>query len=101
VRAIVDRIRAFDPVPGSSAEIERLPGTTLKVWAAAPDPRPTGGTAPGTVLSIADGAIVAAAGDGALALLELQRPGGRRLTAREFLAGFPVRVGDRLREPAE
>ena len=101
VRAIVDRIRAFDPVPGSSAGIERVPGTTLKVWAAAPDPHPTGGAAPGTVLAVADGAIVAAAGDGALALLELQRPGGRRMTAREFLAGFPVRVGDRLRAPAE
>jgi methionyl-tRNA formyltransferase len=101
VRAIVDQVRAFDPVPGSSAELEHVPGTTLKVWKAAPDPRPVHGAAPGTVLAAGDGALVVAAGDGALALLELQRPGGRRLPAREFLAGFPVRPGDRLRPPLE
>jgi methionyl-tRNA formyltransferase len=101
VRAIVDQVRAFDPVPGSSAELEHVPGTTLKVWKAAPDARPTHGAAPGTVLVAGDGAIVVAVGDGALALLELQRPGGRRMAAREFLAGFPVRPGDRLRPPPE
>ena len=101
VRAIVDQVRAFDPVPGSSAELEHVPGTTLKVWKAVPDARPTHRAAPGTVLAAGDGAIVVAAGDGALALLELQRPGGRRMATREFLAGFPVRPGDRLRPPPE
>jgi methionyl-tRNA formyltransferase len=101
VRAIVDQVRAFDPVPGSSAELEHVPGMTLKVWKAAADPRPIHGTTPGTVLAAGDGAIVVAAGDGALALLELQRPGGRRMATREFLAGFPVRPGDRLRPPPE
>lgn len=100
VRAIVDQVRAFDPVPGSTAELDRAPGATLKVWAAVPDMRPVGDAAPGTVIALADGAIVVAAGDGAVALRELQRPGGRRMPAREFLAGFPVRVGDRLRPPA-
>ncbi len=99
VRAIVDQVRAFDPVPGSTAELEHVPGTTLKVWRAEPDARPRDGAAPGTVLAVADGAIVVAAGDGAVALRELQRPGGRRMAAREFLAGFPVRAGDRLRPP--
>ncbi|MCZ8104431.1 MAG: methionyl-tRNA formyltransferase [Burkholderiales bacterium] len=101
VRAIVDQVRAFDPVPGSTAELEHVPGTTLKVWKAAADPRPIHGAAPGTVLAAGDGAIVVAAGDGALALLELQRPGGRRMATREFLAGFPVRPGDRLQPPPE
>jgi methionyl-tRNA formyltransferase len=100
VRRIVDQVRAFDPVPGSTAELERVPGTTLKVWRAAPDARPVDGAAPGTVVALADDAIVVAAGDGAVGLLELQRPGGRRLPARAFLAGFAVRVGDRLRPPS-
>ena len=99
VREVVDQVRAFDPVPGSTAELAQAPGTTLKVWSAAPDARPCGGAPPGTVIALADGAIVVAAGDGAVALLELQRPGGRRMSAREFLAGFAVRVGDRLRPP--
>jgi methionyl-tRNA formyltransferase len=99
-RAIVDQVRAFDPVPGSTTELDRAPGATLKVWAAAPDARRAGDAAPGTVIALADGVIVVAAGDGAVALRELQRPGGRRMPVREFLAGFPVRVGDRLRPPA-
>jgi methionyl-tRNA formyltransferase len=59
---------------------------------------------PGTVLGTADGVIVVACGRGeeagAVALLELQRPGGRRMPARDFLAGFPLRAGDRLGPPA-
>jgi methionyl-tRNA formyltransferase len=59
---------------------------------------------PGTVLGTADGAIVVACGRGeqagAVALLELQRPGGRRMPARDFLAGFPLPAGDRLGPPA-
>jgi methionyl-tRNA formyltransferase len=39
---------------------------------------------------------VACGDGGAVALLELQRAGGRRLPVREFLAGFPLRAGDRL-----
>jgi hypothetical protein len=34
-----------------------------------------------------------------VALLELQRPGGRRMPAREFLAGFPLHPGDLLQAP--
>jgi methionyl-tRNA formyltransferase len=98
-RAIVDRVRAFDPVPGSTAVLERVPGTVLKVWRARSASRPDGtaGAAAGTVLAVEGGAVTVACGDGAaVALLELQRPGGRRLTAREFLAGFPMAAGDRL-----
>jgi methionyl-tRNA formyltransferase len=52
---------------------------------------------PGTVLAAGGGAVTVACGDGgAVALLELQRAGGRRLPVREFLAGFPLRAGDRL-----
>jgi methionyl-tRNA formyltransferase len=104
-RAIVDRIRAFDPVPGSTTVLERLPDTVLKVWKARAAPRPTDApdAAAGTVLA-ADGRVLVACGEGAdagaLELLELQRPGGRRLPAREFLAGFPLRAGDRLQPPA-
>ena len=100
-RAIVDHVRAFDPSPGCVAELERTPGAPLKVWkarvATAPPPP---GTAPGTVLAATGGAVTVACGDGAVELLELQRAGGRRLPAREFVAGLPLRPGDRLRAPA-
>jgi methionyl-tRNA formyltransferase len=95
-RAVLDRIRAFDPVPGCTTALERQPEIPLKVWAARPAAPEAAPAAPGTVLSVADGAIVVACGDGAVALLELQRPGGRRMPARDFLAGFPIAPGDRL-----
>jgi methionyl-tRNA formyltransferase len=98
-RAIVDQVRAFDPVPGSTTAVAGTPGMVLKVWKARAATRPDGtaDAVPGTVLAVGGGAVTVACGDGAaVALLELQRPGGRRLPVREFLAGFPLRAGDCL-----
>jgi methionyl-tRNA formyltransferase len=108
-RAIVDRLRALDPAPGAVAELARLPGTVLKLWRArvAPGAVHAGASPPGTVLAAGAEGIVVACGappDGlataSVVLLELQRPGGRRMPARDFLAGFPVHAGDRLQAPA-
>ena len=38
--------------------------------------------------------------DGALDILEIQPEGKRPLTAREFLVGYRVKVGDRFARPA-
>jgi methionyl-tRNA formyltransferase len=54
---------------------------------------------PGTVLRADADALVVACGEGALALLELQKPGGRRLGLADFLRGFPIRAGERFRLP--
>jgi methionyl-tRNA formyltransferase len=105
-RKIVDKVRAFDPVPGASATLERLPDAPLKVWRAhRHEPAPTGLPCPpgepGTVLAVRPDAVVVACGDGeAVALDELQRPGGRRLAVSEFLRGMPLSVGDRFRRVA-
>ena len=73
------RVRAFDPQPGCHFEFD---GQTVKLWRA----RVSAGfdAAPGT-LDVRDHVFRAACGDGALELLELQRPGGRRLPAAAFL----------------
>lgn len=42
--------------------------------------------------------LVVGAGRGALALLELQRPGGRMMPAADFLRGFPLSAGEVLPE---
>ena len=84
------QVRAFNPAPCAFAVLE---GAPLKVWAAEPAP---GAGAPGTVLEAVAGRLVVAAGQGALRLLEVQRPGGRRLAAAEFLRGSPLRAGDKL-----
>jgi methionyl-tRNA formyltransferase len=102
-RRIADKVRAFDPVPGATATLERLPEAPLKVWRARVATI-SGSTArgasapPGTVLAVDAQAVTVACGEGsALELLELQRPGGRRLPVAEFLRGLALRPGDRLR----
>ena len=77
--AIERRVRAFDPAPGASFV---LGGESVKLWrAAVADGR---AAAPGEVLD-AGGRLCVACGEGALDLLELQRPGGRRQPVGQFL----------------
>lgn len=95
-QAMVDQIRAMDPAPGCLTTLQGPDGVTqtLKVWRAQRAPMPHS-AAPGTVLAIDSMGIRVACGvpGEAVAILELQRPGGRRMAARAFLAGFPLRVG--------
>lgn len=88
---LADRVRAFDPFPGT---LLRLPGVAapLKLWRARAVPGREG-IPPGTVLVADADALVVACGAGALSLLELQKPGGRRLPVAEFLRGFPLAEG--------
>jgi len=88
--AIERRVRAFDPFPGASTVCG---AEAVKVWSAQPVPS-TG--QPGTVLAVDDTGIVVACGEQALRLTVLQRAGGKRLPAGDFLRGFPVAVGQRL-----
>ena len=99
--AVIERrLRAFDPFPGGQMS---LGGEPVKLWRGAVVPGdPT--AAPGTVLASPDGRVAVACGDGrALALLELQRPGGRRLPAAVFFAGGAPAPGtcmDAARDPS-
>ena len=90
------RIRAFDPFPGASTT---LGDAVIKLWRSeidsclrTPDARC------GQIFAINDAGITVACGDGALRLTELQRPGGKRLPAREFLRGFALAPGQCLGE---
>jgi methionyl-tRNA formyltransferase len=89
------RVRAFDPFPGACST---LGGQTVKLWRAhVVDAAPA--AAPGTVESVGPDGVVVACGRRCLCLTQLQRPGGRRLTAREFLAGSSVVPGARWSGP--
>ncbi|GAA4409449.1 methionyl-tRNA formyltransferase [Quisquiliibacterium transsilvanicum] len=95
--SLADRVRAFDPFPGTLARLEGA-GGSLKLWSAQAVGRSVE-AAPGTVIGAGDGELVVACGDGALSLLELQKPGGRRLPVRDFLRGFPIAPGARFGVP--
>jgi methionyl-tRNA formyltransferase len=82
-------IRAFRPAPGAFALLD---GEPVKIWRAKVL-QVTG--EPGT-LRLVGGELVAACGEQALAILELQRAGGRALGAAEFLRGRPLPPGARF-----
>jgi methionyl-tRNA formyltransferase len=89
------KIRAFDPFPGALANFGGVP---VKIWraeiAATDGAANATATAPGTVLAAdAQAGVVVATGQGALRLLALQKPGGKRLPALEFIKAFPLADG--------
>jgi methionyl-tRNA formyltransferase len=88
----VDRqVRAFNPFPGAYSTLHDGP---LKVWRATVVP---GSPAPpGTILRADAQGIVVACGNGALRATELQRAGGKRLAATDFLRGLPLAAGERF-----
>jgi methionyl-tRNA formyltransferase len=90
-----NRIRAFRPWPGAFTfqQTDSKP-RLLKIWRTEVDANTSG--AAGTVLAADNAGIVVACGQGALRILTLQREGGRQMSAREFLLGNPVRVGEQL-----
>lgn len=87
-------VRAFTPWPGAYTFIQGQPKPVLlKVWKVEAVERE--GT-PGEILDAGKNGIVIACGSGALNLVEVQREGGKRLPARDFLAGHPLKAGDHL-----
>ena len=86
-REISRKIRAFNPFPGAHGEVN---GTLIKLCGAEVL---DGGSsaAPGQVIAAdAQHGIVVACGEGTLRLTQLQKPGGKRLPAAEFIKGFPL-----------
>ena len=90
------RIRAFDPFPGMTVPLATPSGQeTLKLWQAVAEPAEHPAE-PGTVLRADASGVRVACGQGQLCLTQLQRPGGKRLNAADFLRGCPLQVGQRL-----
>ena len=112
-QALCRCIRAFDPFPGATASFSVSqqgpsgPVETIKVWRAeaiAQTVTSAQRAAPGTVLSVSPLGIDVATGVSresdscldALRILELQRAGGKRLAAGDFLKGFALSAGMRF-----
>ena len=83
------QVRAFNPFPVAQAAMR---GEPWRIWFAR---TAEGGGQPGEIIGI-DHGIVVACGAGALRIEELQKPGGKRLNWKEFLAGTPLRPGERF-----
>jgi methionyl-tRNA formyltransferase len=92
--AVWNRVRALVPWPAAFTHLSAQPRPhLLKLWRA----EPAGSSGPpGRVLRADKTGLEVACGAGSLRILELQREGGRRLTAGEFLAGHPLPAGQQL-----
>jgi len=85
------QVRAFDPAPGAQTA---LAGVAIKIWRVRVERGAFG--AAGTVSAAGPDGIVVACGRDALRIAELQRAGGKRLTAQAFLSGHRLDPGARL-----
>jgi methionyl-tRNA formyltransferase len=85
------QVRAFDPWPVAEGEIA---GEKLRIWAA--EAVPAGhGHAPGSVIATSRHGIELACGEGALRITALQRAGGKRISAADYLNARPELRGVR------
>ena len=88
------KVRAFNPFPIASSPLN---GTTVRLWRARANGDRVADAAEIGVVKAADASgLRVACGVGELLITELQRAGGKRVTARDFLSGFPVEVGHRF-----
>ncbi len=95
---IVRRVLAFDPFPGTHSSLN---GEVIKIWSAtasAAKPPPT--AAIGEIIAQVPTGIAVVAINSVVVLTQLQRPGGRRLAATDFLRGTDIRPGMRFSGPA-
>ena len=91
--AIERLIRATSPWPGAATAWH---GETLKVVRARVDDPRASRHAPGTVTGAEASGIIVATGQGTLAITEVQPPGRRRMSVKEFLAGHHIHAGEQL-----
>ncbi len=82
------RVRAFNPWPVAWCELD---GERLRVWRAEVA-QGTSSAQPGSILAARPRGIDIATGDGILRLLEVQRPGSRKMPVSEFLKARTIRT---------
>ena len=93
-QVLAQRVRAFDPFPGMTVN---WGGEVIKVWQAHAEPLPLDAShlkAPGTLLSVQEEGLRVACGEGVLCLTQLQKAGGKRQAAADFVRSFKGQAGD-------
>ncbi|UCD58945.1 MAG: methionyl-tRNA formyltransferase [Candidatus Hydrogenedentota bacterium] len=87
---VCDLTRAMDPWPGCQTLLQ---GKMLKVWKAKPCLMKAKRGEPGQVVTDERGNLIVHTGSGAVRILELQLPGGRRMSAEDFTRGHTIKEG--------
>ena len=92
-RAIHNQVRGLHPWPHAHTLVG---GTRLIVRRTHLMPDAASGHSPGSVVHVSRSALHVAAGDGVVAIDEVQPEGKRAMEVRDFLAGHPLAAGMRM-----
>ena len=85
--SIERKVRAFDPWPVAEGDVG---GERLRIWSATALPPVK--ASPGSIVAAGKSGIDIATGEGALRIRELQRAGGRRMSAADFINARPALI---------
>ncbi len=88
-RVLERAVRAYNPFPVAQGSYK---GDVWRIWRA--NVREDAGGQSGKILRADREGVLVACGQDALLLQELQKAGGKRLSAEQFLQGNPVAAGD-------
>lgn len=89
-QAVHDQVRGLYPWPAASTDV--ISGDTVKIYRSSL-PGKAVSAYPGVIVSADKQGIDIACGDGqVLRVLELQAPGGKRMSAAAYLAGHPLKL---------
>ena len=98
-RQIFDRVRGFEPWPGTYTSFR---GKRLHIRKAHPVTSQTPAAAmPGAIVAVQEDFLVACGHDSALAVEEVQLEGKNRISSNEFRRGYRLAGGEKLGEPLE
>lgn len=87
---LYNQIRGLHPWPVAYCSFK---DANMKIWWAEESNTGKAG-APGEVIDLTEDAIIVQTGDGALAIKELQPAGKKRMSAKDYLRGPKIQVGD-------
>ncbi len=83
-------IRGFDPWPGAFCQYG---DAVMKFWKAEPLKESTEGVKAGTVLDVSDAGIKVACGGRTIMITEIQLPGKKRVSVKDYLRGNKIEKG--------
>lgn len=91
---IYNLVRGVNPWPGAYTHLE---GERVKIWWVEKAEHPDSEKEAGTVLKADfDNGILVQCGKGVISIEKLQLPGGKRITAQDFLNGYELEVGEKF-----
>lgn len=93
-QTVHNRIRGFNPWPVAYTDYK---GTRMKIYRSKVVEKHRE-TEPGTIIEVSPEGMLVATGEGVLNILEIQVPGSKRMTVKDYILGHELDAGTKLGE---